>query len=257
MATSINGYPVLNYTSKFLKTGRVPGTSKSVRLRADVLPAFLAILSEIDKTVINLDKGPLDGHVYRESRLVSRWSNHASGTAIDMRYDVLKADGRRHMSRAQVDQMHRLLSKYSVNGRKIFTWGGDYRKHVDEMHLEIAAGVSSSTVQALIKKLRINPDGTFRSNTVVPSKPSNIPVVKLADVQPGDKNNSVTIVQKALVKAGYMSSKAISGKFDSVTKTAYGRWQRHVGYRGKDADGTPGLNSLTLLGNKYGFRATK
>lgn len=259
MATSINGYPVLGPRSSYLSTKRVPGTTKSVRLRSDIQPVFLALLSEIDKTVINLDGGPLDGYAYRYSRYVTKWSNHSSGTATDMRYDVLKADHRRHMSSAQRAQMNRLLNKYVINGKKVFTWGGNWSSRaMDEMHLEISRGVTVKDVKALQAKLRIDSNGKFRSTTVVPSTPAPAwPVVNVSDVQPGDVTPDVKIVQKALWRLGYLASSSIpsttASKFDTATRTAYARWQKHLGYTGTDADGRPGIKSLTLLGNKYGF----
>lgn len=65
----------------------------------------------------------------------------------------------------------------------------------------------------------------------------------------------VKLVEKALKSAGYLSSAyAADGSFGSLTVTAYAKWQRHLGYSGKDADGIPGSASLTALGKKYGFK---
>lgn len=36
----------------------------------------------------------------------------------------------------------------------------------------------------------------------------------------------------------------------------YTAWQLHLGLKGKDADGIPGLDSLTKLGRRHGFRVT-
>lgn len=37
----------------------------------------------------------------------------------------------------------------------------------------------------------------------------------------------------------------------------YRQWQEKLGYKGKDADGIPGKESLTKLGKKHGFRVVK
>lgn len=268
MPTSINGYPVLSgWGSSLLGRFRVPGTRKSVYLREDVAPVFLALLSEIDKTVLDLDRGPLDGFARRPSRYTYRWSNHASGTAIDFRYDVLKADRRRHMTDSQRRQMKALLNKYVVrNGafkKKLFIWGGDWRA-VDEMHIEIARGVSTSDIKKAMTQLGINSDGTFKKPGALPPKPKpnpNLPTVSLANVQPGKTSVGVKVVQQALAKEGLLAKSDVSTKnvgfFGPRTKAAYQKWQIRCGYRGSDADGIPGAASLKLLGNKHGFRVVK
>lgn len=64
----------------------------------------------------------------------------------------------------------------------------------------------------------------------------------------------VLIVEKALNRAGTLASAEVDGSFRPKTKSAYAAWQRHLGYSGKDANGIPGMKSLTALGAKYGFR---
>lgn len=268
MPTSINGYPVLSgWGDNRLKKFTVPGTRKSVWLRADIAPVILAFLSEVDKTVLDLDKGPLDGFVRRPSRYNTRWSNHASGTAIDFRYDVLKADRRRHMTRIQTRQMQALLNKYVVKTglrkKRLFIWGGDWRA-VDEMHLEIALGVSVSDVKKAMEQLGIRADGTFKKtpSPVGQPKPNpNLPLVSLANVKPGKVSADVKVVQKALVKEGLLPTGSVTTKpvalFGPRTKEAYAKWQRRCGYTGADADGVPGATTLKLLGNKHGFRVVK
>jgi N-acetyl-anhydromuramyl-L-alanine amidase AmpD len=93
-------------------------------------------------------------------------------------------------------------------------------------------------------------------------KPKPLPVVNLRNVQPGKTNSDVTVLQKALMKAGYdipllRSGRAEYGYFGAQTKHAYALWQRKLGFRGKDADGRPGLQSLTRLGRKTGFKAAR
>lgn len=85
-------------------------------------------------------------------------------------------------------------------------------------------------------------------------KPSAKPVVRLNSIKPGRKNKQVLIVQEALKKEfrtfDYSSGPGI---FGPLTKAAYSKWQKKLGYTGKDADGIPGLTSLRKLGAKYGF----
>jgi hypothetical protein len=104
--------------------------------------------------------------------------------------------------------------------------------------------------------------------TPVKPKPANtiIPTVSVARLIKAAKADipaatghktypaEVLIVEKALNRAGLLASKFVDGSFGTTTRDAYGDWQRHLGYSGADANGVPGLVSLTALGKKYGFR---
>lgn len=86
-----------------------------------------------------------------------------------------------------------------------------------------------------------------------PPAPVVKPKVSVASVQPGKRNSQVKIVQDALRSAKFLSAESSSGYFDAATKKAYAAYQRSLGYSGSDADGGPGVKSLTALGNKYNF----
>jgi peptidoglycan hydrolase-like protein with peptidoglycan-binding domain len=79
--------------------------------------------------------------------------------------------------------------------------------------------------------------------------------VKVSNVQLGDSNLQVGLVQKALRAEG-LYTYSVDGKFGTNTKFAYAAWQRRCGYTGAAADGSPGIKTLTLLGNKYKFLVT-
>jgi hypothetical protein len=66
-----------------------------------------------------------------------------------------------------------------------------------------------------------------------------------ADVKP---------VEAALLKLGYLAKTyASDGSFGSTTVSAYGAYQRHLGYTGADADGIPGETSLKKLASTTGL----
>lgn len=179
MTTSLNGWAVVAPTGAATALARrvVPGTTRSVTLQKDALPLFLAFLADWHKTVMPIDGsrsylGP-DGWEYRMARTGAGWSSHSSGTAVDVRYDVLRADHQRHMTPAQIDAVHKLLDKYvDDSGRRVFGWGGDWTvgTFCDEMHTELAQSwakgargraTTLADVRAVIKRLNIRPDGTF------------------------------------------------------------------------------------------------
>lgn len=68
--------------------------------------------------------------------------------------------------------------------------------------------------------------------------------------------SGVKTVEAALVREGLLSKSLADGHFGTATVAAYAAWQRRLGYRGKDADGIPGMTSLKKLGTKHGFTVT-
>lgn len=67
------------------------------------------------------------------------------------------------------------------------------------------------------------------------------------NVTAGAKDD-VLLVERALVDFGYLQNKWVDGSFGTMTREAYAKWQRHLGYSGKDANGIPGERSLKKLG---------
>lgn len=91
-----------------------------------------------------------------------------------------------------------------------------------------------------------------------PSKPK----VKLSKLREAARSRSVRYagietVQEALAAERLLASGYVDGRFGSMTARAYRQWQRRLGLRGHDADGTPELTSLKHLGDKHGFTVTK
>lgn len=192
MSTSLNGWPGIATVGPALASGVVPGTTRRVTTVKAALPLFLAYLADWHREVMPIDgstayRGP-DGWLYRESRTGGGLSNHASGTAVDVRYDVLKADHQRHMTAAQTAAVHRLLDRYvSATGRRVFGWGGDWTvgTYCDEMHTELAqswaTGAQGRTstpadVAEVIARLRIRPDGTIAPLVPPPAEYPGSPI---------------------------------------------------------------------------------
>ena len=77
-------------------------------------------------------------------------------------------------------------------------------------------------------------------------------VVSYADLMKNDPED-IKIIQSALVDI--VGAKfAPNGKWGPQTAEAYKKWQMSLGFKGKDADGKPGRQSLIKLGEKYGFK---
>lgn len=86
---------------------------------------------------------------------------------------------------------------------------------------------------------------------VAPAKP----VVRVQDVQPGQRNDSVKLVKEALIKEGLLTGTPVLTKhFGQRTQRAFRSWQKVLGYGQLEATGVPDKRSLRKLGKKYGWK---
>lgn len=179
MARTVSGHTPLHPSSPNLATGIVPGTSRKITAAAWALPVLLDFLRrwnadpDLGGGRFPLNKlgpkgrpiGPVDSYAYRQARAAASYSDHA-GYAIDVRYDILKADNRRHMTPRETKAVHALLAGYGG----ALAWGGDYERLIDEMHIYVAPGETARSFAALRLKLGINSDGTRTVRKPKPTK---------------------------------------------------------------------------------------
>ena len=150
MGTSLNGWTAITpaMAPVMLRTITIPGTNRTIRLAKGCAPLFAAVLADWNHEMpdrLKLNKGPVDGWNYRQARAANGFSNHASGTASDCRYDILKADDKAHMNKPETDTMRKILARYvTADGHHVFGWGGNWGK-VDEMHLELGQAWDSKS----------------------------------------------------------------------------------------------------------------
>lgn len=110
-----------------------------------------------------------------------------------------------------------------------------------------------------LKSLRDEID-KYRTRTGCPQPPQPTPtpivppVVKLSGLKFRGRNEELLIIKDALNKEFRRADIAMSPYFGMRMRRYYAKWQKSLGYSGKDADGLPGRDSLTKLGKKYGFR---
>jgi hypothetical protein len=104
------------------------------------------------------------GYNYRKIDGSSSFSNHASGTAIDLNWT------RFPMFKKKMNKKQRTAAQAIAEELKeVIRWGGNYRPtRVDEMHWEIADGVSVADIKAFMKKHGIRKDGTKTKTTKTP-----------------------------------------------------------------------------------------
>lgn len=172
MATSLNGWTaipkILGRIDPRLTTFTIPGTDKKVTVRRECAPLFKDFLAEWNKQMPARLKitGPsaVAGYNYRPSRFTKGLSNHASGTAVDVRWDVLKADQKHHMTPGEAHILDHILAKYvTADGHHVLANGGKWSRLIDEMHTELSQGWDKSNhakrdttmadVKAVIKRL--------------------------------------------------------------------------------------------------------
>ena len=161
MVATLSGHLALRNDDPSLVMGTVPGSTMRIRVADWTLAVFLDFERRwqdhelLGRGRFNLSAGLSGSFNYRPAREADEVSDHA-GYAVDNRYDVLKADGQRHMTTAERGAVHALLADYGG----ALAWGGDYQRIVDEMHVYAAPGQTPATFAALRARLRILDDGT-------------------------------------------------------------------------------------------------
>lgn len=172
MATTLNGWTAIRYAlDPRLRTIKIPGTNRSIRVNRVAAPLFASFLADWQRempTRMNLNPGPTDGWNYRASRFVSGLSNHASGTAVDVLYSsVLPADNQPHMTQTEKEILDRILDRYvTSDGHRVLA-NGEWWKSSDGMHTELSQawdrGAKRNTtiedVKEVIARLGIDNDG--------------------------------------------------------------------------------------------------
>ncbi len=151
--TSYNGWAVSPSASAIgIMPYYVPGTAIPVLVKSgDVATVLMYVAGQFNRQVEQLRPGQVGGYEYRRNvNNPSVWSNHASGTAIDLNW-VLHPNGAKGTFRA--DQLVALRRILAVCGDVVY-WGGDYSGVVDGMHFEIDVAPGDPRLAALVARLR-------------------------------------------------------------------------------------------------------
>lgn len=158
MATSQNGWPVLDGGSDRLHKWVIPGANRHFVLREGSAGFLLChFILWYHEAIHRLDqKGSVWdewAYAYRPVRgQTSGFSNHSSGTAVDLnatRYPL----GTTLMAAWRKTKIRIRLKFY----RSTIRWGGDYQSRKDEMHFEINR--SLSPCEKMARRLLNTPRG--------------------------------------------------------------------------------------------------
>ena len=164
-AVSINRWPVLRRGDQRLGTKQIPGTKIRLTGRREVLPYLVALAADYNATIAPLIPGEVGAYNYRPSRVSSSWSNHASGTAVDINYSH---EGAQRLTNRKWWQRKRTAVDALQRKYKLLNWGGNWSdKYYDPMHWELKRGTTVAQVQREIRRLGLK--------NVAPKAPQPVP----------------------------------------------------------------------------------
>lgn len=239
--------------TSLLATYTIPNTGgiKATLRKGDVSVVMLYLAERYHKEVEPLRKS--DTGSYNPRSIVgapgSSISNHASGTAMDFRWNdhVLGKSGT--FTAKEKAALRKILN--FLDG--VVRWGGDYSGRKDEMHFEINA--SASRVAAMADKIRksrsaaqpvkAKPKPTTASTTKVTTATVGL-------MKKGDKGNDVKSLQRDLnrIFPAYKATPLdVDGDFGPSTEDAVQEFQSRTGLK---ADGVIGEKTRAMF-RRYGI----
>lgn len=165
MPLSQNGWPVLASDSSFLHSWklRLAGGELTMTLRRGASGLVLCHLLLWFDEVVEPVLGDGDDHGWALRRIAgsTEYSNHSSGTAVDLNASQHPA-GTPHTF--NLIQTHRIERRVSYFFKDSVRWGGSYT-HPDEMHFEI------NKDHTVIRTLAITLRGTNRGRAILALNP--------------------------------------------------------------------------------------
>lgn len=150
--TSYNDWPVGTPGSTIgIRTFPIAGTNVRLELVGGDAGTILAYVARRFNTEVEgLDRYQCGGYEYRRNvNNPSVWSNHASGTAMDLNWSRHPNGARGTFSSGQVGAIRNILA--ACNGTVY--WGGDYRGTTDEMHFEINVSPGDPSLAATVARI--------------------------------------------------------------------------------------------------------
>lgn len=174
MPTSINGWTVLDappWGDPRARRDVVPGVGTQLWVRREAWPLFAALVRDYHAAIAPVHVS--DGYDYRQSRTSGNWSNHASGTAVDINADREGATGtawtrwwkrrRRNLKAQRIRRRYEIVTwgawteiADDPHTAQVEGWGADW---ADAMHWELKPGTTVADVQRIIAKYGITENG--------------------------------------------------------------------------------------------------
>lgn len=232
MAISQNGYPVIDRSDSTYLT-KIPKIIGRVRKDAGVAEIFEYFVLWFDQNIEDVDRGADDwGWNVRPIRgQTTGYSNHASGTAIDLNAMLHPRGKSKTFTAAQSAKIRKKLKE--LGG--VIRWGGDYNPRIsklDEMHFEIDA--PASKIEAVLKKLGKPVKEGDDVKPVVPTPSTPSPLVKENSKNTKQDNINIT---KLLNSQGYNAGTP-DGRPDAQLRDAVKAYQKdQIYFPGMSIDG--------------------
>lgn len=126
---------------------QVPGTTIRLRVQEDAAPLLIAAARKWDRHVEPLRDGWCWSFNYALIPGTSLWSNHSSGTAIDLNAPLhpFGVPTSRNLNWRQRRRVARIAQRFGLK------WGGNWSTTPDAMHLEMM--ITRAEAIALTKRL--------------------------------------------------------------------------------------------------------
>jgi hypothetical protein len=132
-------------------------------------------------------------------------------------------------------RIHHVFAVLAVLGSHVLTVEGNTNN---------TGSAQGNGVYSLKRRADRGPHGGYGRPAYAPG-PSVRPPVDLSDVLHTARTTGTYTGRVAVALNAEGLPAAVAG---------YARWQHQLGYRGRDADGIAGMESLTKLGDKYGWQ---
>jgi hypothetical protein len=217
MAYSQNGYRANDRSA--IASYTVPTTDIRVALRKGAVSVVLLyVLEQFHLTVQPLRKNDTGGYAERVIRGGVSLSNHASGTAVDARWNDHPLGARGTFTPNQVRAIRDILT--FCDG--VVRWGGDYRTRADEMHFEIVA--SLDRVERVAAKIAAYREGKIGRPVTKPRKA--YPAYPGHPLKRGMTNNRHVRMFQAKMDARGWRRMRVDGDFGAVTEDLVRQFQR-------------------------------
>ena len=253
--TSYNGWPVGTPGASIgVESYQIPHTAFALPVRAgDVATVLMYVAGRFHHEVEPLQSGQLFGYGYRRNvNNPSVWSNHASGTAIDLNADLHPNTVKGSFSATKVAAIRRILT--ACNG--VVYWGGDYTRTVDAMHFEINVGPDDSRLPALANKIwgsgKLGPVVTLRARVnqsmVTADRAGASPLIaNRTAIGPWEQFDLVdrgagNVALRSHANGHFVCAEARGAQPLIANRTAVGPWETFALTR--NADGSRSLRSL-------------
>lgn len=145
MTNSQNGYKAFDHS--LIANFTIVHDVKVNLRKGDVSAVLLHFARWYDKNIESLMASDTGGYNPRVIEGSTTVSNHASGTAMDLRWNKHPMGKRGTFSNAMAGKIRSQLKFYEG----VIRWGGDYSGRVDEMHFEI--NKPPTDVARIVKKI--------------------------------------------------------------------------------------------------------